>query len=180
MSVCAGCGGPVRIAASSGRPFKYCSDNCRGLGRRLLPTVRQCAICGEEFVPRSANNICCSDECSAERRRRRNTTAVRADGHCHRRRSEKFGCEYEAIDPYQIFARDKWMCQICLAPVDQDVTFPHPLAATLDHIVPLSRGGNHEVANVRTSHWCCNRAKHGRLDEEIQWPEVDHQRQQLS
>lgn len=51
------------------------------------------------------------------------------------------------------------------------------VSATLDRIVPLSRGGDHIESNVRTAHWCCNRAKHGKLDEEMRCPAGDHQNQ---
>ena len=36
---------------------------------------------------------------------------------------------------------------------------PEPLAATLDHIVPLSCGGEHSEANVQLAHFLCNSTK---------------------
>jgi len=34
-----------------------------------------------------------------------------------------------------------------------------PLGATIDHVVPLSRGGPDAPDNVATAHWRCNREK---------------------
>jgi hypothetical protein len=30
------------------------------------------------------------------------------------------------------------------------------MAATLDHIIPISQGGTHTPDNVKTAHWICN------------------------
>jgi 5-methylcytosine-specific restriction endonuclease McrA len=40
---------------------------------------------------------------------------------------------------------------------------PHPMAPTIDHIVPLSKGGTHEPINCRTAHFLCNSTKGDRL-----------------
>lgn len=56
-----------------------------------------------------------------------------------------------------IFARDNHQCQYC--GVD-DV----PL--TLDHVIPLSRGGGHDWTNLVTSCVPCNNRKGNRLPEE--------------
>lgn len=36
--------------------------------------------------------------------------------------------------------------------------------ATIDHVIPLSRGGEHLPANVQAACLRCNSAKHDRLD----------------
>lgn len=56
----------------------------------------------------------------------------------------------------KIFERDGWRCQLCRKPVRRTAVVPHPLAPTLDHIVPLAAGGLHEPANVQTAHFICN------------------------
>lgn len=58
-----------------------------------------------------------------------------------------------------VYDRDRWVCQLCHEPIDRAVSFPHPRAATIDHITPRSLGGNHEPWNLQTAHWECNRAK---------------------
>jgi len=36
---------------------------------------------------------------------------------------------------------------------------PHPLSMSIDHIIPLSRGGTHEPDNVQLAHFICNSIK---------------------
>ncbi|WP_369851284.1 HNH endonuclease [Cryobacterium sp. Y82] len=51
------------------------------------------------------------------------------------------------------------MCQICGAEVDQSILYPEGWSATLDHVVALSRGGNHTPENTVLAHLRCNLAK---------------------
>jgi len=36
---------------------------------------------------------------------------------------------------------------------------PHPLAPTIDHLIPLADGGSDSPANVATAHFLCNSTK---------------------
>jgi 5-methylcytosine-specific restriction endonuclease McrA len=62
----------------------------------------------------------------------------------------------EAIDATVIYERDEWKCGICGGKVAQDLRYPDPRSASLDHVVPLAEGGSHTAANVRCSHLECN------------------------
>ncbi|WP_261949456.1 HNH endonuclease [Rhodococcus sp. T9N] len=59
----------------------------------------------------------------------------------------------------KIFERDRWQCHICNTRVKRDMVVPHPLAPTIDHLIPLAAGGTHEPANVATAHFLCNSRK---------------------
>ena len=67
----------------------------------------------------------------------------------------------------EIFERDGFVCGICNEPVDMEVRYPDAMSASLDHIIPLSRGGGHVRANVRLAHLGCNARKCARLDDEM-------------
>ncbi len=41
---------------------------------------------------------------------------------------------------------------------------------SVDHIVPLSRGGTHHLENLRLVHSKCNQIKGSLLDVEFSWP----------
>ena len=72
-------------------------------------------------------------------------------------------------EPYlrdEIFARDGWVCGICDEPIDPQVQWPDPACATIDHIVPLSRGGDDTPANVQAAHGSCNYGKCDRVARE--------------
>jgi len=62
----------------------------------------------------------------------------------------------ENINRVEVYERDNWKCQICGFMIDSSLRFPNPLAATLDHIVPLALGGTHTYENVGTAHAFCN------------------------
>ena len=59
----------------------------------------------------------------------------------------------------EIAERCEWICGICEGPVDNALRYPHPLCASVDHIVPLANGGSNEVSNLQLAHKRCNEAK---------------------
>ena len=69
----------------------------------------------------------------------------------------------ELVEPDSIFARDKWLCQICFRPIPKFVSSPYdPQRATIDHRLPLAAGGNHTYTNLQSAHLGCNSAKGAR------------------
>ena len=57
-------------------------------------------------------------------------------------------------------------CAICGRPVDFDKRFPDPWSATIDHIVPISKGGDPaSLNNLQLAHLQCNRIKASKLVE---------------
>ncbi len=85
-----------------------------------------------------------------------------------KRRSRRYGCEYDdTISLMKLFERDGGICQICGKPTDwHDITDGHirKLYPTLDHIIPLSKGGTHTWDNVQLAHMACNAGKCDRLN----------------
>lgn len=80
----------------------------------------------------------------------------------HRRRVRLKSAGVEFFYAEEIFERDNWVCGICGEVVDRTLTHPHPLSKSLDHIVPISRGGNHSRDNVQLAHLVCNIKKGNR------------------
>lgn len=66
-----------------------------------------------------------------------------------RRRVLQAGGVVEKIDPHAIYERDGGRCHICSKHVPKR-------EMTLDHLVPISRGGDHIALNVRLAHRSCN------------------------
>lgn len=60
-----------------------------------------------------------------------------------------------------MFERDSWVCQhpSCGKPVDPSLVWPDPFSASLDHMVPLSKGGAHSYENVTLMYLRCNLCK---------------------
>ena len=55
-------------------------------------------------------------------------------------------------------------CGICGQPVDFSLKWPHPLSPTIDHIIPVIKGGHpSDIANLQLAHFACNRQKSDKL-----------------
>lgn len=78
----------------------------------------------------------------------------------HERRARLRNAAIEKFNPSEIFERDNWLCQLCGKRVDKLLKRPDPLSASLDHIVPLSKGGAHSRANTHLAHLTCNLRAH--------------------
>jgi 5-methylcytosine-specific restriction endonuclease McrA len=63
------------------------------------------------------------------------------------------------VKPAEIYDRDGWVCQLCGEKVDKRATWPSLMSASLDHVIPLSKGGTHEPSNCQLAHFICNSRK---------------------
>ena len=62
-----------------------------------------------------------------------------------------------------IFASQS-LCGICGRAVNFDKKFPDPWSATLDHIIPIEKGGDPaSLENLQLAHLQCNRIKSNKL-----------------
>jgi 5-methylcytosine-specific restriction endonuclease McrA len=77
----------------------------------------------------------------------------------HRRSAREIAAFVEVVTVADVGERDGWRCHICGKKVDRNLRFPHPMSATRDHLIPISRGGLHEMRNVKLAHWKCNAAR---------------------
>jgi len=63
----------------------------------------------------------------------------------------------------RIFATQN-TCGICGHPVDFSLKPPHPMSATIDHIIPVAKGGHpSDIDNLQLAHWTCNRQKSDKI-----------------
>lgn len=77
---------------------------------------------------------------------------------CARKRSALV----DRVVSLRVYERDRWLCGICGSEIGIGLRFPHPQSASLDHIIPLARGGMHSYANVQAAHLLCNTKKGAR------------------
>lgn len=161
---CAQCGKHCVPGENCGsRATKYCDAVCKykALRPKAGPSCRitkretrawiegRCPECGDRFVRKDNHHLAlgyCSTKCQKRVARRR-------------RRAYKKGAGYKTLTYWTIAERDAWTCQLCGKPVDTDAVAPHPNSPTLDHIVPLSRGGDHSAENAQLAHFICNSTK---------------------
>jgi 5-methylcytosine-specific restriction endonuclease McrA len=62
----------------------------------------------------------------------------------------------EDIDALKVFNDANWRCYYCGQIINSCIRYPSMWCATIEHIVPLSAGGEHLYSNVTASHRFCN------------------------
>lgn len=145
------------------RRSKFCSNACgkqnaidqlrsQAAARKQI-TPKCCVECGREFTAAYGDKrrIYCSDACNMRSFRRVKKPIERA-----RLRTATI----ERVDPYRVFERDGWRCQICHRPTPKRLRGTmNERAPELDHIIPLSKGGEHSYRNTQCACRACNGAK---------------------
>ena len=77
------------------------------------------------------------------------------------RKARKLGATHvEPVDPLVVLELHDGVCGICGGDVD-------PFDYHVDHIVPLSKGGFHNLANSQPAHPSCNMRKGSKLAPEV-------------
>lgn len=77
------------------------------------------------------------------------------------------GARHELYVREEIFERDGWACQICGELIDPDTSWPNSESASIDHIIPISLGGDDTPENVQAAHLSCNVRKGNRDIEDL-------------
>lgn len=148
---------------------RFCSRRCResnyylkayGSSEKPKTYTSTCAWCAESIVkdtpfyhPTHYHRDCAK---KAERARYRLKTI--------KRQGASTGIR---ISVDELAERDGFICYLCNGQVDMTVPRLSPNGATVDHIVPISRGGLDTLENIKLTHWKCNRAKGAKLIEEL-------------
>lgn len=93
--------------------------------------------------------------------RARHPDRIRSHSATRRGRKKRGAAERFLVG--EIFERDSWTCHICTDPIDRGLKYPDPMSVSLDHVIPLSRGGIHTRGNCAASHLLCNMRKKDRM-----------------
>lgn len=147
----------------TGNHTKTCSSDCskklqqqRRLEQRKLAfgPPRTCRQCAKVFTWNTEFWIdYCSKACRTEAR----AEAKKRDSHVRRARKAKATIEH--FGPTYILKRDNYICQACGVKTKPKEKPNHPLYPNVDHIVPLSVGGEHSKKNCRCVCTSCNSKK---------------------
>ena len=80
------------------------------------------------------------------------------DRHLAWRARKKGATEVKFVQRIKVAERDSWTCKLCRKPIPKDPQ-DQRLRASLDHIIPLSKGGSHTYENSQITHVVCNLLK---------------------
>lgn len=162
---CATCNGPMPASKKAGS--LYCSPDC-GDGRdglikaqrraeiAALPE-RMCVICGEHFQPRRVEAVTCSRPCG-----RRRDVELNSSNWNHKRRARlNASPDSVGVSPRDWARELRRMAGACFYCGDVSPKL------TMDHVVPVSRGGRHALGNVVPACRRCNASKHD--DTVMEW-----------
>lgn len=101
----------------------------------------------------------CSSEMAVERLKNHPDRAqIQRNANSIRRARQK-GALVDRFTRDQILERDNWICGICNESINRSLKWPDPGYATVDHIIPLAKGGMHSMQNVQAAHYRCNCSK---------------------
>ena len=141
---CWKCGRPVEQTIL-GRLRGRCADRttCRVA---LLLDVRPCVRCSTVFQPTARRVVRC-ESCRGRQR------PERVASHRVVKRMAQ-----------AIFDRDGWRCQLCGGHLDASLIGQrhNHQRPSIDHVVPLSRGGTDDATNLQAAHLRCNEMKGAR------------------
>lgn len=75
------------------------------------------------------------------------------------RRARKLGSLTALYTRDEVYVRDEGVCYLCTLPIDLSLKWPNSMSFSVDHKIPLSKGGDDTLENVGATHLCCNISK---------------------
>ena len=164
-----------------GKEFSYCkNDMCqecieefkkmRELYKKTIQESKKeyktqiCECCGKEFYPRRHGTKYCSERCARKASNKRKD--ILRD-----KRLKENGEIDNSITLEKLYKRDNGICKICGGKCNYDdyrrdennsfiVGNDYP---SIDHIIPISKGGQHTWDNVQLAHIICNSIKNNKI-----------------
>lgn len=171
--------GPIR----PGRSPKLCPDCFHPSKKSTAAAPISCTVCGAA----TTRPLYCSERCGAlgkkiglrKRKRQRLLSGLCArhgtSGHCavcHARNFEKYskrrgpegarGPTKSKVEIRKLCEQQKWKCSLCGEKLDPKIPGTHNMGISIDHVIPVSQGGTHDLANLAVAHRICNSIKGNR------------------
>lgn len=140
----------------------YCSKDCAIIWQKYMKRLnyvpkekfrRKCVMCERPFMTSHRHKRTCTNLCSDEYRRIRDQDSER------KRQLRLLNVTVVPYSKLEIFKRDNWTCYICLRSVSRRHPRHHPRKATIDHVIPIAKGGDDTPWNVKCCCLRCNSMK---------------------
>lgn len=160
---CKECGNIIDRTASGVRKGGVQCEYCKELKKerkdlyyillavKEIKTPKICVGCETVFYSLYPTQKYCTNKCKKRVNKK------------HIRRAKEHGGDYEeGITLYKLIQRDDNVCQICgktCDSTDKSWGTSGPLYPSIDHIVPIAKGGDHTWKNIQLAHIICNSTK---------------------
>lgn len=158
--VCVKCG---KVFEGSRSDQKYCSEICRQNRRRessykkKKKGIAMCVICGRQFEQKRIDSKCCSIKCirkweyvKRDKEKKRFYERTRD----HKKRAG--GGEFTIEQWKKMKKKYKYTCPACGREEPE-------INLTIDHVIPISKGGKHSSKNIQPLCLKCNVKKSNNL-----------------
>lgn len=191
---CEWCGQTYTVPARNAHIARFCSNECNSRSKGHIPwedwleiqrikgqeqcettklrkekekqkkirTVK-CGVCGTRFKTLQFNQKTCSEECRKKWKNRR-----------HDKRINKKNNIDKDITLATLYKRDKGICYICGEQTDikdiekhQTYSIAGDKYPSIDHVIPLSKGGLHSWNNIRLACRKCNSIKSNNVTDDV-------------
>ena len=116
--------------------------------KKEIELGKYCKCCGEYFIAKSNLQVCCSTECSRKNENKNKDKRIYRNGKPDL-----------SITLTKLYMRDSGACQKCGREIDFDCDPNSDYYPSIDHIIPLAKGGLHSWDNVQLLCRRCNYIK---------------------
>lgn len=137
---------------------------------RMLSLIHilMCSTCGDTFVSHNRNTKYCGNVCKNRNKNRRKE--IRKRNYIKANGTIDYNISLE-----KLISRDHNTCHICKEQCDSsdfimdgDIFITGSNYPSVDHVVPISKGGTHTWSNVKLAHHYCNTIKSNKVFYESQ------------
>ncbi len=161
---CRGCGElKIRRGANGPNICTPCFHEkgaCYGLSFERKQIEATCSDCGVVHMAKVKSASCV--KCAKRRAKFNQRKREKEFGKTFKARCRKYNTVWTPVNRMEVFRRDKWLCSYCGVRVVLSKVYT-PNLATIDHVTPISKGGNHSIDNVVTACIACNSIKSDKL-----------------
>ena len=156
---------------------RFCSKPCRDETTRIEQSIREkqsrrekvnadgyitanCGWCNQPrtYEYRQGGHNAFHSDCTIEARRARYRIKT-VKRHSLINKPSRLAAD----EVVRIYGND---CAVCSEPIDLTLLRTSKMGLTVDHWIPLSKGGSDDMSNLRPAHWICNRRKSNSLPKE--------------
>ncbi len=159
----------ARAKAKAERHAKAIENKRKRYDELRLPKAKpivKCKVCGQWFYGKSKRSCVCSDEC--QRKIDNHRWSLKKETRRRKAQTE----ETKTITLQKLYERDSGICWICGKPCDINVHYNSNNYPSVDHLIPISKGGKDEWSNIRLAHRGCNSRRGNDLKSFIDIPRL--------